>query len=100
MPSSFKPEKRKHNWLPQNKNSFKSLKAHINPQNQASIKALTCSKCGDTKHRLGLNCPAKSYQCKSCKTYGHFTRKCFNLNTKKVQADFYLVDTQEVDHSQ
>ena len=32
--------------------------------------------------------------------YGYLTGKCFNLNTRKVQANFHLVDAQEVDHLQ
>ena len=30
--------------------------------------------------------------------YGHFTSKCFNLNTKKVKASLHLVDAQELDY--
>ena len=32
--------------------------------------------------------------------YGHFISKCFNLNTKKLEAIPYLVDAQEVGHLQ
>ena len=86
--------------LPQTKNSFNSWQAPVNPQYQASNKDLTFSKCGDTKHRPGFNCPAKIYQCKSCKKYGHFTSKCLNLNIEKVQGNLHLVDAQEVNYLQ
>ena len=32
-----------------------------------------CSKCGDTTHLEGFQCPAKKYQCKACHKFGHFT---------------------------
>ena len=32
-----------------------------------------CSKCGDTVHMEGFQCPAKKYQCKACHKFGHFT---------------------------
>ena len=41
-----------------------------------------CSKCGDTVHLEGFQCPAKKYQCKACHKFGHFTSMCY----KKKQA--------------
>ena len=60
----------------------------------------TYSKCGDTKHRLSFNCPAKRYQHKDCKKYRPFTSKCFKLIAKKVQANPHLVSAQDIDHLQ
>ena len=36
-----------------------------------------CSKCGDTVHIEGFQCPAKKYQCKACHKFGHFTSMCY-----------------------
>ena len=36
-----------------------------------------CSKCGDTIHIEGFQCPAKKYQCKACHKFGHFTSMCY-----------------------
>ena len=36
-----------------------------------------CSKCGDTTHPEGFQCPAKKYQCKACHRFGHFTSMCY-----------------------
>ena len=36
-----------------------------------------CSKCGDTVHLEGFQCPAKKYQCKACHKFGHFTSMCY-----------------------
>ena len=36
-----------------------------------------CSKCGDTIHIEGFQCPAKKYQCKTCHKFGHFTSMCY-----------------------
>ena len=36
-----------------------------------------CSKCGDTAHIVGFQCPVKKYQCKACHKFGNFTSLCF-----------------------
>ena len=57
------------------------------PKSQASFDPNICKCCGDTRHRLGFNCPASKFQCKQCQKYGHFTSKCLtksqstNVNT-------------------
>ena len=43
-----------------------------------------CSKCGDSVHVEGFQCPVKKYQCKACHKFGHFTCMCF----QKKQAPF------------
>ena len=48
-----------------------------------------CSKCRDSSHLEGFQCPAKKYQCKACHRFGHYTSLCFqklgksNLITNK-----------------
>ena len=42
-----------------------------------------CSKCQDSAHPEGFQCPAKRYQCKTCHKIGHFTSLCFMKNQKK-----------------
>ena len=39
-----------------------------------------CSKCGDSVHIEGFQCPAKKYQCKACYKFGHFTSMCYQRN--------------------
>ena len=36
-----------------------------------------CSKCGDTVHLEGFQCPAEKYQCKACHKFSYFTSMCF-----------------------
>ena len=36
-----------------------------------------CSKCGDSTHLEGFQCPVKRFQCKSCHKFGYFTSLCF-----------------------
>ena len=43
-----------------------------------------CSKCGDSAHVEGFQCPAKKFQCKACHKFGHFTSHCY----QKKQAPF------------
>ena len=43
-----------------------------------------CSKCGDSTHVEGFQCPAKKFQCKACHKFGYFTSLCY----QKKQAPF------------
>ena len=36
-----------------------------------------CTRCGDTLHAKGFQCPARKFQCKVCHKFGHFTRVCY-----------------------
>ena len=36
-----------------------------------------CSKCADTTHIEGFQCPTKKYQRKACHKFGHFTSICY-----------------------
>ena len=36
-----------------------------------------CQKCGDSNNTDGFQCPAKTFQCKSCHKYRHFTSLCY-----------------------
>ena len=51
---------------------------------QRQQKPKECTKCGDTPHMQGFECPASRWQCKNCKKYGHFTSKCFHQKTNSV----------------
>ena len=69
-----------------------------------------CSKCGDTTHLEGFQCPAKKYQCKACHKFGHFTSMCYqkkqaySKNRKpkahQLQADIgHVQGSASYDHS-
>ena len=62
-----------------------------------------CTKCGDSKHAPGFNCPAKRYQCKACSKYGHFTHMCFTKQKqaprKPPPAQAHLLSVQDLDTS-
>ena len=36
-----------------------------------------CTRCGDTLHAKGFQCPARKFQCKICHKFGHFTTVCY-----------------------
>ena len=36
-----------------------------------------CTRCGDTLHAKGFQCPARKFQCKMCHKFGHFTTVCY-----------------------
>ena len=60
----------------QHKKQFDVKSAHKNKD--------ACSKCGDSAHIEGFQCPAKQFQCKACHKFGHFTSLCY----QKKQAPF------------
>ena len=39
-----------------------------------------CTRCGDTIHSKGFQCPARKFQCKVCHKFGHFTTVCYQKN--------------------
>ena len=36
-----------------------------------------CTRCGNTPHAKGFQCPARKFQCKICHKFGHFTSACY-----------------------
>ena len=42
-----------------------------------------CSKCRDSTHLEGFQCPVNRYQCRSCDKFGHFTSLCFIKGQQK-----------------
>ena len=56
----------------QHKKWFGAKNAHQNKER--------CSKCGDSIHVEGFQCPSKKFQCKACHKFGHFTSLCYQKN--------------------
>ena len=56
---------------------------NVDPRNAHKNKD-RCSKCGDSTHVEGFQCPAKKFLCKTCHKFGHFT----SLSYQKKQASF------------
>ena len=90
----------------QNKKSFDPRFANINKDR--------CSECGDSAHLEGFQCPAKTFQCKACHKFGHYTSLCFQktqqkqanhkhrkptVHQLKVGAIHVCDSTEEVDYS-
>ena len=54
-----------------------------------------CTRCGDTLHAKGFQCPARKVQCKICHKFGHFTTVCYqesqqpssSFKTRKPKAE-------------
>ena len=54
-----------------------------------------CTRCGDTLHAKGFQCPARKFQCKICHEFGHFTTVCYqksqqassSFKTRKTKAE-------------
>ena len=45
-----------------------------------------CTKCGDTIHAKGFQCPARKFQCKVCHKFGHFTTVCYQKNQQTASS--------------
>ena len=56
-----------------------------------------CTRCGDSPHAQGCNCPAKKYQCKHCTKIGHFTKISFPKNAH-LQPQHYHKDKPKQAH--
>ena len=41
-----------------------------------------CTRCGDTLHAKGFQCPSRKFQCKICHKFGHFTTVCYQKSQK------------------
>ena len=55
------------------------------------------SKCGDSKHVEGFKCPARTFQCKTCNKYGHFTSLCYiKQSSLSLETPRHLICKQEV----
>ena len=51
-----------------------------------------CTRCGDTLHTKGFQCPAGKFQCKICHKFDYFTTVCY----QKSQANSHpILFTQE-----
>ena len=48
-----------------------------------------CTRCGDSPHPQGFNCPGKKYQCKQCTKIRHFTKMCFTKNAHLQPQEYY-----------
>ena len=59
----------------QHKKSFDTRSAHKQKERY--------SKCRDSTHLEGFQCPVKQYQCKACHKFEHFTSLCFMKNQQK-----------------
>ena len=75
--SNYKNHGNENSQVPsQHKKWFDVKNAHQNKDR--------CSRCGDSTHVEGFQCPAKKFVCKACHMFGHFTSLCY----QKKQAPF------------
>ena len=63
----------------QYKKSFDPRLAHTNKDR--------CSKCGESVHLEGFQCPVRNFQNKTCHKFGHYTNLCFQ-KTQQKQANY------------
>ena len=75
---------------------YKNSQEHTSSENR-------CTKCGDSLHIEGFQCPTSRFQCKHCHKYGHFSKLCFKKNgsepknnIRKPNAHLLMVGTASV----
>ena len=71
----------------QTSNAWRKLQNHKTPEILTSWKPSDlqkldacsdkCTRCSDTLHAKGFQCPARKFQCKICHKFGHFTTVCY-----------------------
>ena len=82
--SFVKPKQSSHNHaVHENLQTSCYNKKSFNPRNVHKNKD-RCSKCGESTHVEGFQCPMKKFQCKACHRCGHLTSLCY----QKKQAPF------------
>ena len=75
--SFVKPKQPSHKNVVSEKHQVSSYnKKGFDPKNVHKKKD-RCSKCGDSTHVEGFQCPMKKFQCKACHQFGHFTSLCY-----------------------
>ena len=82
-------------WKPQN-HKFLDFPTPQKPSDlwQLDMHSNKCTRCGDTLHAKGFQCPAKIFQYKICHKFRHFTTVCYqksqqpssSFKTRKPQA--------------
>ena len=65
-------------WKPQN-HKIPEIPTSQKPSDMLKLDACSnkCTRCGDTLHAKGFQCPARKFQCKICHKFGHFTTVCY-----------------------
>ena len=65
-------------WKPQNHKTPEILTSQ-KPSDQQKLDAChdKCTRCSDTLHAKGFQCPAQKFQCNLCHKFGHFTTVCY-----------------------
>ena len=75
--SFVKPKQSSHkNAVQENPQASSYNKKSFDPRNVHKNKD-RYSKCGDSTHVEGFQCPAKKFQCKACHKFRHFTSLCY-----------------------
>ena len=82
--------------LPQKKTECGNPKTLEIPTSQKSsdmqkldARADKCTRCSDTLHAKGFQCPARKFQCKICHKFGHFTTACYQKSQGKHSSNSF-----------
>ena len=67
IPTSWKPS------------DLQKLDAHSN----------RCTRCSDTSHVKGFQCPARKFHCKICHKFGHFTTMCYQKSQSQQSSNSF-----------
>ena len=65
-------------WKLQNHRTLETLTPQkLSELQKPDVHHNKCTRCGDTLHVKGFQCPARKFQCKICHKFGHFTTVCY-----------------------
>ena len=89
LPARNYPKRKKTTTARQKLQNHRSLELHTSwkPFDLRKPETLSdrCTRCGDTLHAKGFQCPARKFQCKLCHKFGHFTIVCYQEESTAIK---------------
>ena len=81
LPAGNYPKRKQTATARQKLQNHRSLKLHTSWKpfdlQKPETHSNRCTRCSDTLHAKGFQCPARKFQCKICHKFGHFTTVCY-----------------------
>ena len=80
-PARNYPKRKKTTTTRQKLQNHRSLELHTSQKpfdlGKPETHSDRCTRCGDTLHTKGFQCPVRKFQCKVCHKFGHFIIVCY-----------------------
>ena len=88
LPAGNYPKRKKTATAKQKLQNHRTLEIHTSWKPSDFWKLEThpdrCTRCGNTLHTKGFQCPARKFQCKACHKFGHFSIVCYQKSQQPL----------------